>query len=170
MFSVSLPDRLNANRFIDAKVEVSGPLDPEHYKRFSEMATLLPGGTVSIRGSRVQFGPREVWGKLVCCAEMTCQRCMQPVAVALEGAIRWGLVSSEAEMQSLERGLDPIMLDEGQVLLRQAVEDELVLLLPIMPMHEVCDSGWTPDPKPGDVLKKESPFAVLATLKNKQGS
>ena len=167
MFADTLPDRLNANRFIDAKGKLSGTLDPEHYKRFSEMANLLPGGTVSIHGSRVQFGPREICGRLVCRAEMTCQRCMQPVTVALEGAIRWGLVSSEAEMQSLDRDLDPIILDEGQVLVRQAVEDELVLLLPIMPMHEACDSGWTPDPKPGDVLEKESPFAVLAALKNK---
>ena len=134
------------------------------------MATLLPGGTISIRGSRVQFGPREVRGGLLCGAEMTCQRCMQPVTVSLRGAIRWGLVSSEAEMQSLDRDLDPIMLDEGQILVRQAVEDELVLLLPIMPMHEACDSGWIPDPISGDALQKESPFAVLGALKNKQRS
>ena len=52
MFSDTLPEHLNANRFIDATEEISGPLEPQHYKRFSEMATLLPGGRATIRGSR----------------------------------------------------------------------------------------------------------------------
>jgi len=79
-------------------------------------------------------------------------------------------VFSESEMQSLDQELDPILIEEGQLFLRQAIEDEMVLLLPIMPMHESCDSGWTPDPEPGDVPEKESPFAALAALKNEQGS
>jgi uncharacterized protein len=90
--------------------------------------------------------------------------------MTLEGSVCWGLVFSETEMQSLDKQLDPILIEEGQLLLRQAIEDELVLLLPIMPMHDSCDSGWTPDPEPGDVSEKESPFAVLASLKNEQGS
>ena len=73
-------------------------------------------------------------------------------------------------MQSLDEELDPILIEEGQLFLRQAIEDEMVLLLPIMPLHESCDIGWTPDPKPGDVSEKESPFKVLAALKNEQGS
>lgn len=166
MFSVILPEHLNANRFIEAKEEISGPLDPQHYKRLLAFATLLPGGRVTVRGSRVPFGPREVSGNLDCEVKMICQRCMQPVTLLVTGAIRWGIVSSETEMQSLDRELDPVLLDEGQLLLRQAIEDELVLLLPIMPMHETCDSGWIPDTKSGDTLAKESPFAVLATLKN----
>ena len=170
MFSDTLPEHLNANRFIDATDEISGPLEPQHYKRFSEMATLLPGGRATIRGSREQYGPRVVSGELQYEASMTCQRCLQPVTVALEGSIYWGLVFSESEMQSLDQELDPILIEEGQLFLRQAIEDEMVLLLPIMPMHESCDIGWTPDPEPGDVSEQESPFTVLAALKNEQGS
>jgi uncharacterized protein len=101
---------------------------------------------------------------------MTCQRCLQPVTVTLKGSIHWGLVFSEGEMQGLDQELDPILIEEGQLFLRQAIEDEMVLLLPIMPMHDSCDSGWTPDPEPGDVSESKSPFAVLAALKNEQGS
>jgi uncharacterized protein len=101
---------------------------------------------------------------------MTCQRCLQPVTVTLKGSIHWGLVFSEGEMQGLDQELDPILIEEGQLFLRQAIEDEMVLLLPIIPMHDWCDSGWTPDPEPGDVSESKSPFAVLAALKNEQGS
>jgi len=134
------------------------------------MASLLPGGGAVTRGTRRQYGPRVVSGELQCEARMTCQRCLQPVTVALEVSIYWGLVFSESEMQSLDQELDPILIEEGQLFLRQAIEDEMVLLLPIMPMHESCDIGWTPDPEPGDVSEQESPFTVLAALKNEQGS
>ena len=170
MFSNTVPEHLNANRFIDATEEITGLLEPQHYKRFAEMATLLPGGQATVRGSREPYGPRVVSGGLQCEANMMCQRCLQPVTVTLRGSIRWGLVFSEREMQSLDRELDPVLVEEGQLFLRQAIEDEMVLLLPIMPMHDSCDNEWIPDPEPGDVLEKKSPFAVLATLKNEQGS
>ena len=35
--------------------------------------------------------------------------------VALEGSIRWGLVFSESEMQGVEKDLDPILVEEGQI-------------------------------------------------------
>ena len=170
MFSDTVPEHLNANRFIDATEEISGPLESQHYKRFAEMATLLPGGWATVRGFKEPYGPRVVSGELQCEAGMICQRCLQPVTVTLKGSSRWGLVFSEREMQSLDRELDPVLVEEGQLFLRQAIEDEMVLLLPIMPMHDSCDNEWIPDPEPGDVLEKKSPFAVLATLKNEQGS
>ncbi len=166
MFSDTLPEHLNANRFIDSGETVTGELEPAHYKRFAEMATLVPGGTVSVTGSKEPYGPRRVSGTVAFEAEMTCQRCLEPVRFPLEGTIAWGLCFSEAEMQSLAKELDPVLIEDGQLRLRQALEDELVLLLPIMPMHESCDSGWTPDPEPGDAPEKESPFAVLTQLKN----
>ena len=134
------------------------------------MATLLPGGQATVRGFREPYGPRVVFGELQFEASMICQRCLQPLTVTLKGSVRWGLVFSEREMQSLDQRLDPILVEEGQLFLRQALEDEMVLLLPIMPMHDSCDNGWTPDSEPGDVSEKESPFAVLAALKNEQGS
>ena len=170
MFSDTLPEHVSANRFIDATGDISGSLEPQHYKRFAEMAILLPGGQVTVRGSREPYGPRVVSGELQCEATMTCQRCLQPVTVTLKGSIRWGLVFSEREMLGLDQELDPILIEEGQLFLRQAIEDEMVLLLPIMPMHDSCDNGWTPDPKPGDVSENKSPFAVLAALKNEKGS
>ena len=165
MFSDTLPEHLNANRFIEARETLSGTLQPEQYKRLAEMATLKSGGTVTLTGSRDPYGPRKVLGKIACEVEMTCQRCMRPVSLSLAGEIAWGLVFSDAEMQNLDKMLDPVVIEEGELLLRQAIEDELVLLLPIMPMHDACDSGWTPDPEPGDAPERESPFAVLTQLK-----
>ena len=170
MNSDTLPEHLSANRFIDAKGEISGPLDPQHYKRFAEMATLLSGATVVLRGCVEPFGPKVVVGEIQAEAQMTCQRCLKPMTVVLESPIRWGLVFSELEIQSLDNDIDPILVEEGQLHLRQAIEDELVLLLPIMPMHESCNREWISDSERVDVSEKKSPFAVLAAFKNEQGS
>ena len=170
MISDTLPEHLSANRFIDAKEEISGPLDPQHYKRFAEMATLASGAKVSLRGYSEPYGPKLVVGELQAEAQMTCRRCLKPVTVVLESSLRWGLVFSESEMQDLEKDLDPILVEEGQIPLRQAIEDELVLLLPIMPTHESCNSEWISDTESVDISENKSPFAVLAGLKNEQGS
>ena len=166
----TLPEHLSANRFIDAKEEISGPLDPQHYKRFAEMATLSSGAKVTLRGYGELYGSKVIVGELQAEAQMTCRRCLEPVTVVLESSIRWGLVFSESEMQDLEKDMDPILVEEGQIPLRQAIEDELVLLLPIMPTHESCNSEWISDTESVDISENKSPFAVLAALKNEQGS
>tara|TARA_Y200000002_G_scaffold378582_1_gene386224 strand:+ start:988 stop:1500 length:513 start_codon:yes stop_codon:yes gene_type:complete len=170
MISDTLPEHLSANRFIDAKEEISGPLDPQHYKRFAEIATLASGANVTLRGYSEPYGSKVIVGELQAAAQMTCRRCLKPVTVVLESSLRWGLVFSESEMQDLEKDLDPILVEEGQIPLRQAIEDELVLLLPIMPTHESCNSEWISDTESVDISENKSPFAVLAALKNEQGS
>ena len=134
------------------------------------MATLASGARVALRGFREPHGPKVIVGELEAEAQMTCRRCLKPVTVVLESSIRWGLVFSESEMQDVEKDLDPILVEEGQIPLRQAIEDELVLLLPIMPIHESCKSEWISDSETIDISENKSPFAVLAALKNEQGS
>ncbi|NBS12464.1 MAG: hypothetical protein EBS77_07345 [Gammaproteobacteria bacterium] len=169
MFSETLPERLNAVRFVDAGDRLAGALEPAHYKRFAEIATLMPGGTVELQGARDAFGPRVITGSLRCEAELTCQRCLQPVVVPLVGTLRWGLVRDENAAAQLDREYDPVVLDDGDVWVRQVIEDELLLLVPIMPMHDMCDIGWTSDPEPDVAPERESPFGVLRALKTEQG-
>ena len=169
MFSDVLPELLNANRFIDAQEAGSAVLEARHFARFAEAATLQAGGQITLTGRRDPYGPRVIEGHLTCDATVTCQRCLQPMVVELSGEICWGLVFAESEMESLDKAYDPILVMEGQIRLREAVEDELMLLLPMMPMHSACDSGWKPDETVSQT-ERESPFAVLSKLKNDKGS
>lgn len=99
-----------------------------------------------------------------------CQRCLQPVALDLEidRAIRF--VADEASAQALDAESDDDVLALPRRLdLHELVEDELLLALPIVPMHERC-----PVALPGTVGKDfvaaeaappAHPFAALAALK-----
>lgn len=81
--------------------------------------------------------------------EMQCQRCLQPVEVAVESDRLLYLAASEAEAERLETALaeeDIEVVVTGQTLdLAGVVEDEVLLSLPIVPMHEVCDMASAAD-------------------------
>ena len=68
--------------------------------------------------------------------------------------------ASDDDVLALTRALD----------LRELIEDELLLGLPIVPRHDVCPAPLTP---PTDMLVDEpesNPFAVLAGLKRTRTS
>lgn len=74
--------------------------------------------------------------------EMQCQRCLQPVSVAVDSDRLLYLAASEAEADRLETALadeDIEVIVAGQDLdLAGVVEDEVLLSLPIVPVHANC--------------------------------
>lgn len=121
----------------------------------------------------VSGGQAEVWLHLQAEVSLAlcCQRCLGPVAetVVLDRALRF--VSDEQQAAALDAELEDDVLALERVLdLRELVEDELLLALPLVPRHEVCPE---PLPVPDDDLPEEAqaphPFAALAQLRKKGG-
>ena len=81
--------------------------------------------------------------------EMQCQRCLKPVSVAVECDRLLYLAASEADADRLESALadeDIEVIVTGQTLdLAGVLEDEVLLSLPIVPMHADCDMATTAD-------------------------
>lgn len=99
-----------------------------------------------------------------------CQRCMGNMPYPLNVSSRLQLVKTEAELDveddpeaSPDEWIEPILASTNLDVLA-LVEDELILGLPYVPMHENCSteeleqSQQMPEPEP-------SPFAVLSQLK-----
>ena len=109
-----------------------------------------------------------VQGTIAAGLTLRCQRCLEPMVVSLELPVRLALVQSEAEEQNLPPGFEALMVGERPIPLAQIVEDELILGLPLVPMHpeQACkvvkdygvDAGEGAD-------QSANPFGVLATLK-----
>jgi uncharacterized protein len=104
---------------------------------------------------------------------LECQRCLQPMRLALEAERLIYFVEGEDAAAALDADNDDDVLALAPALDLQAlVEDELLLALPLVPRHEVC-----PEKIPmqfGDVEIVEAdtahPFASLALLrKDKDG-
>jgi uncharacterized protein len=103
-------------------------------------------------------------------AELTlqCQRCMGPVVVVVDSSTTLGIVETEQEATRLPEGYEPLVVNYEPVSVATLVEDELLLSLPIVPMHPLnqCPTtGWVRRQDLPVGHPEDSPFAVLATLK-----
>jgi uncharacterized protein len=115
----------------------------------------------------------EIWLHLTAQAAvaMRCQRCLGAVGEPLD-LDRWiRFVADGSQVEALDAELeDDVLVLERWMNLRDLVEDELLLALPIVPRHEVCP---VPLPRPADddvaghPPPPAHPFAVLAKLRKK---
>ena len=97
---------------------------------------------------------------------LQCQRCLQTVALPIVDRALFRLVDVEPALteEELEAEDEALCVAEPIDLLA-LVEDQLILALPLVPMHPACAA---PAPPLGtDAAAAESPFAVLGRLKQR---
>lgn len=96
-----------------------------------------------------------------------CQRCLEPMAQAIDQDFELLIDASEEDIQSFE--VDTVYTSEGYLDVFEVIEDELILALPIISMHEdtSCNRFLQPDNEQNLVVEKNNPFDVLKALKGK---
>jgi len=119
-------------------------------------------------------GEDQVWLHLQADADVVlqCQRCLLPLSEAVRVDRHFRFVTDEDTAAALDDEIeDEVLVLARSLNLRDLVEDEMLLALPLVPRHEVC-----PEAVPlqfGDieaVEEKANPFASLAILrKDKTG-
>ncbi len=102
---------------------------------------------------------------------LTCQRCLTSVETPLQVDQWYRFVATEeiamAEDDDCEEDL---LVMEPQFDLLAVLEDELLMALPVVPMHEQCPTALPVQPAVPDfgrAEEKPNPFAALAQLKKK---
>lgn len=121
----------------------------------------------------VRAAPAQVWLHLECRAhiDLVCQRCLQPLPVLVEGRRSFLFVPGETEAAELDADSEDDVLALTRALdLRELVEDELLLSLPLVPRHESCPLPL-PQTSEDAVAADEPPhpFAALAALRAGKG-
>jgi uncharacterized protein len=120
-------------------------------------------------------GEKQIWLHLLADADVVlqCQRCLQPLDEAVHVDRHFRFVDDEATAAAIDDEMeDEVLALPKSLNLRELVEDEMLLALPLVPRHDVC-----PEKIPmqfGDVEIVEAdaahPFASLALLrKDKDG-
>lgn len=103
---------------------------------------------------------------------LTCQRCMTTVQAPLHINQWYRFVATEEiAMAEDDASEEDLLVMAPQFDLASLLEDELLMALPLVPMHDECPalpafSAGVID-EPGELLKKPNPFAALAQLKKK---
>jgi len=103
-------------------------------------------------------------------ARLVCQRCLRAMDVGVEATAEVGLVSTEADVGRVPEELEPVLAADGRISVGELVEEELLLTLPIVPLHEDGEGGVcvvadaSPGRSDGPEEETQRPFAQLAEL------
>jgi uncharacterized protein len=100
-------------------------------------------------------------------AMLQCQRCLQPMEWPLEATSRIALIATEDEAARVPSEREPVLAPGGRISIGELLTEELLLLLPIVPLHEDRErcagepAAAVPAPPDGETHR---PFAKLADL------
>jgi uncharacterized protein len=105
-------------------------------------------------------------------AELTvrCQRCLEPLTVAVDSQFELAVVRGLDEAARLPDAYEPVLAEDGWLRSMDLVEDELLLALPTVPLHEAGTCTGQLSAAVADGRTNEAgasqPFAVLAALRD----
>jgi len=153
-------------QFARSSSELVGVIDATQLPRLAELQCRTPGIRFRLRGGVNERGKPALDMALVAELELTCQRCMQPLAFALNTSVNLELSRNPAEIESAEDDVDRI-LAKRDTDVAALVEDEAILALPMIPRHEHCEAapeGARPSAI-GVGVARASPFGALAALR-----
>ena len=102
-------------------------------------------------------------------ATMTCQRCLGAMTQPVSSAVRVALITAEADAGRVPEHLEPVLALGGHIAVGELVEEELLLALPIVPLHaEASDCAVAQDVPAVKVeapqQTTQKPFAQLDKL------
>ena len=100
---------------------------------------------------------------------MICQRCLDEAVIPVGGEYLYAIVNPGTDELHFPQGYDVLEVGDEPLDLYTLIEDELLLSLPIIPMHppEECQqpAGLLESESNEDAVKRSNPFSVLAQLK-----
>ncbi len=171
--SQRLPEFIEPLRLVEARRSLEGQLTLAGFPRLADSLKRTDGYVeVAMDFRRDGEGSPCIMGKVRAELVLVCQRCLGDMRLPLNLDLRLGLVPTDARAKQLPVDLDPLVVSESPMSLSDIIEDELVLALPIIPMHppEMCEgiqkSGLGQALADTDQLRNDNPFAVLESLKN----
>jgi uncharacterized protein len=171
------PRRLDAASFAAAAGELAGSWPLAGFSRVQEAVPAdAPPGEDDLRWSaqgelrRPHAAEPQVWLHLHATARvwLQCQRCLQPVSVPVEVNRDFRLVAGEDAAARLDTEIEEDVLELTRSLdLRELIEDEILLALPLVPRHESCPVPL-PTPAADETTgRQDNPFAELEALKRR---
>ena len=168
--------RLNIPAFAAEGEPLGGATPLQNMERLAqESSGLQPDSTIKWQ-ARAERRPGtsaddDIWLHLTASTSipLTCQRCMTPVDSPIEVDQWYRFVATEEiAMAEDDEAEEDLLVMEPQFDLLAVMEDELIMALPVVPMHEVCPVAVpmrAGDADAAVVEEKPNPFAVLAQLK-----
>ena len=172
-----MPDTISLNKWEDTGFEWAGEIAPNAFERLvsvlnteHEQANILLNAKLYRLNNVLHLSftlTDKVW--------LTCQRCLQPIAVDLGDEYDIALLDNESQIRLIHEEQDYLLLEEivteqsPERLLpfKKLIEDEILLKTPMAPKHDDCEMSVEQFGEIPEEEETENPFAALASLKGK---
>ena len=165
-----LPKKADPRKLAEREAQITGIAEVSAMPRLASFLCSEQGEVdVTLSFAVDEQHLRTVKGKAKGQVLMTCQRCLEPVSVDVRADVNLAVVLNDEQAKNLPRYYDPLLVEDDDVELLPIVEDELILSLPSVPMHEDCSvkTSWGDSGTVRLQQEKPNPFSVLASLKDK---
>jgi DUF177 domain-containing protein len=170
-----LPERIDPARLVEREARLCGHLSLARMERLR--ASLCDGeGTafIDVCFQSDEQGRDMAVGHVTARLPVRCQRCLEAMEIAIATALCLAFTDADTEAEGEAPppdGYDAVPLVGDTISLSDLVEDELMLALPMAPMHEDCPVGvwcrYLGDRAPSEAPRK--PFAALARIRRPAG-
>lgn len=167
-----LPEIIEPLHLADKRGELKGQIPISSLQRIADML-FDDAGLVTVE---LFFGREgrlaKVEGRISAVLQLKCQSCLQAVEWSVDSVVKLGIVGSIDQANRLPDDYEPLLVEQDTIPLRNVIEDELLLSLPVYPKHQhSCfvshsDSNKTNAPSRDSQSARENPFSILANLKN----
>ncbi len=151
---------ITRNSYFEGQIEV------DSMTRLRELLVASPTAVAlkfEFRSSDID--PPTLVGEMQTELQVECQRCLQAMPTPMKLEFKLLIDASDDVVQ--ESSLDTIYSDDGIIDIFEVAEDELILALPLVAMHEddTCNKHWRASDSSHDPDIRENPFSVLKELK-----
>lgn len=174
-----MPLYVDTRRVFQQGAELHGTVTLQRLPEFrNSLASDQAEITAEMHFAVDKAGYRLIVGKVDASVEVTCERCLQPVAIRLQDDISLAVVDSEQEAAGLKPDLDPWICPDIRLQLAPVIEEQLLLSLPIVSYHPegqcarqlAYTAGSLQSDDDSGQPAKSNPFAVLEQLKQSKQS
>lgn len=160
-----IPQSVTASSALTQRQAYSGELALGSFERLRELLVDDAGVLQVELHAEKSLGVKRLQGTVDGTLALTCQRCDARIAWPLQIDIDLRLVETEEEEQAVLHEADPYLVQDDRLPLREIVEDEILLALPMLPRCESCENvllASTPPEGEGEAVRREvNPFAAL---------
>ena len=94
---------------------------------------------------------------------LVCQRCLKLMPWKIEGSAKVALIASDAQADRVPEHLEPMLAAGGRISLRDLLEEELLLALPIVALH-ADEHDCAPAAPAAEESAVQRPFERLGEL------
>ncbi|WP_323838522.1 23S rRNA accumulation protein YceD [Photorhabdus africana] len=171
MQKVKLPLTIDALRAAQKRLDYAGSYSPEQVLRIAESVVSVDNDVDSVLSFQIDNQRLAVVrGHSEVDVTLECQRCGGNFSHHVHITYCFSPVVNDEQAEALPEEYEPIDVNEfGEIDLLAMIEDEIILSLPVVPVHdsehcEVSEADMVFGELPLEA-EKPNPFAVLASLK-----